>query len=203
MGDHAGFLNEAGYGVLMLDMRAHGESSGDRRMSGWPDTVDVAAQVDFLTGQPDIEHIGIIGFSTGAQVAARAAADLSQIEAIVLDGPSPATGGDVRPLTDDHALFVFWYVTYSLIDQALALTLDIDVPEAVVDALARIEDRPVLVIAGAKERPEPDYGKAYREALGDNGELWLIDGATHGTTWYVAPEYGERVIAFFDAAFAG
>lgn len=188
MGEHAAFLNAAGYGVLMVDMRGHGESTGGRRINGWPDTADVAALVEFLAQRPEVAHIGVIGFSTGAQVAARAGADLPQIEALVLDGPSPATGRDVRPLVDTHPWYGFWYVSVSLADRLMALTMRVDVPEAVVDALDRIEDRPVLVIAGAAERPEPDYAKAYRDALGDNGELWLIDGATHGQTWRVAPD---------------
>lgn len=197
---HAAYLNAAGYGVLMIDLRGHGESIHDHRSLGWEDPADISALVAFLAQRPEVEHIGVLGFSSGARIAALAAADLPQIEALVLDGPSPLTGGDVRPLARKHALYVFWYVTYNLVDEVAERALGMDEPPAVVDALARITDRPVLVIAGAKERPEPDYGRAYRDALGDNGDLWLITGATHGKTWTVAEDYGARVVAFFDSA---
>ncbi|HLA43691.1 MAG TPA: alpha/beta fold hydrolase, partial [Aggregatilineales bacterium] len=83
-------LAGTGYGVLMYDMRGHGESDGNSRSFGWKDVPDVLAAVDFLQKQPDVEKIGILGHSVGAQVTVRAAAQTDEIEAVIMDGVSSA-----------------------------------------------------------------------------------------------------------------
>lgn len=87
--EHAEFLAQEGYGVLLYDMRGHGESSSKYRSGGWADVDDVAAAVEFLMSQRENrpEHIGILGFSTGGQVALRATAQIDQLQAVVADGP--------------------------------------------------------------------------------------------------------------------
>ena len=45
---HANILVKAGYGVLMYDERASGESEGQRRSYGWEDAQDVGGALDFL-----------------------------------------------------------------------------------------------------------------------------------------------------------
>ena len=45
---HAEVLVEAGYGVLMYDERASGESGGTVRSFGWQDGADVGGAVEYL-----------------------------------------------------------------------------------------------------------------------------------------------------------
>lgn len=203
LGEHAVFLNDAGYGVLMVDLRGHGESAEVYRSEGWEDVRDIPALVAFVQSHADVRHIGILGHSVGGHIALRAAADLPEIEAVVADGTPSATARDYTTLLDDHPLFWFWYLTYSIAEQAMALGLDIDTPEAVIDALPRLRNRPVLLIAGGAERPEPDFAREFHARLGDDAELWVIRDAGHGGTWRTAHEaYVQRVVGFFDAAFA-
>jgi len=63
--EHAEFLAQEGYGVLLYDMRGHGKSGGKYRSGGWADVDDVAAAVQFLMSQSESrpEHVGILGFS--------------------------------------------------------------------------------------------------------------------------------------------
>ena len=48
---HAQTLVKAGYGVLLYDERASGESAGQRRSFGWEDPIDVGGALT-LSGQP-------------------------------------------------------------------------------------------------------------------------------------------------------
>jgi hypothetical protein len=68
---HAGVLAQAGYGLLMYDERASGESDGEHRSYGWEDPADVGGALEYLSGLPKVEYdrIGIAGCSIGGQIA--------------------------------------------------------------------------------------------------------------------------------------
>ncbi len=63
----AQFLAQAGYGVLLFDLRAHGESDGTL-FPMTDDSQDVAPVVAYLQGRQDVdpERIGAVGLSLGA-----------------------------------------------------------------------------------------------------------------------------------------
>ncbi len=73
----ARFLRAAGYGVLLIDLPAHGESPGARIGFGAHEAAGVLAALRFLRGELPGEPIGVIGVSLGAA-------------ALVLSRPSPA-----------------------------------------------------------------------------------------------------------------
>ncbi|GAB4512527.1 MAG: hypothetical protein OHK0046_12200 [Anaerolineae bacterium] len=60
-------LHDHGYGVILFDLRAHGESEGTVFTQGW---LDIRAAVDYLTSQ-GVERIGAYGFSLGANMVLR------------------------------------------------------------------------------------------------------------------------------------
>jgi dipeptidyl aminopeptidase/acylaminoacyl peptidase len=76
----AAMLAEAGYGVLMFDLRAHGESEGDL-FTLWQAGDDVLGAVDYLQGRPEVDsnRIGVWGFSAGAVASVHAAAQSDAI----------------------------------------------------------------------------------------------------------------------------
>jgi pimeloyl-ACP methyl ester carboxylesterase len=200
MVDHARYLAEAGYGVLMVDLRAHGESEGEQRSWGWQDVRDIPGAVAYLHSRPEVQHIGILGHSIGGQVALRAAADLADIEAVVADGPSLATAADIWA-AEHTVTAAFWYVTYSLSDRVLSRYVDEPIPTAVIDIMPRLAGRPLFVIAAGSDPDEVPRARAYLAAVQSPKTLWVIPEASHGQTWRVRPEeYAQRVIAFFDAA---
>lgn len=64
----AAALHQAGYAVLMFDLRNHGASQASRPMSmGWMEAQDVAAAGEVLASRPEVdeERVGVIGFSLG------------------------------------------------------------------------------------------------------------------------------------------
>lgn len=78
---HAKQLTEAGYGVLMYDECASGESTGTYRSYGWEDHLDVKAAIQFIHSQNPKEHIGAAGCSTGASIVVYSAALYPDLEA--------------------------------------------------------------------------------------------------------------------------
>jgi len=59
-------LSRLGYAVLLIDLPAHGESSGERLTFGAKKAAGVTTAVAFLRGKLPGERLGIIGVSLGA-----------------------------------------------------------------------------------------------------------------------------------------
>src|SRR5205823_4532680 len=76
MVERARFLKVAGYSVLLVDLPAHGESSGDRITFGVREGAGVTAALAYLRQQLPGERVGVIGVSLGAA-------------SLVLSRPSP------------------------------------------------------------------------------------------------------------------
>ena len=86
----AKLLARHGYGVLLFDRRGEGESEGDPNTFGWQGERDIHAAVAFLQRQPDVDpgRIGGIGLSVGGEMMIEAAAESSDLRAIVSEGAS-------------------------------------------------------------------------------------------------------------------
>ena len=72
----AEFLSSAGYPVLMISLRAHGDSSGDSNDIGYSARHDVVAAVEFLERKHPGRPIVVMGVSLGSAAAIFAAQEL-------------------------------------------------------------------------------------------------------------------------------
>ncbi|WP_221469241.1 alpha/beta hydrolase [Cohnella nanjingensis] len=65
---YAGPLHEAGFAVLLYDVRAHGDSGPHRAPSGLLFYQDIEAAIAWLNRRPDVDaaRIGVLGHSLGA-----------------------------------------------------------------------------------------------------------------------------------------
>jgi pimeloyl-ACP methyl ester carboxylesterase len=93
---YAESLVKAGYGIFMIDLRAHGSSDGDTSTYGLREAEDVAGAVDYLLHRLDVngQKIGALGVALGAQAALHGALKTDCIRALALDGLGPATLSD-------------------------------------------------------------------------------------------------------------
>lgn len=95
-------LREAGYAVLAIDLRGHGDSGGTQAWGRMPQDV-VAAQV-FISRQPEVDkgRIGIVGASIGANLALDYAASHGVVRSVVLLSPGLDYRGvrTERPMQD-------------------------------------------------------------------------------------------------------
>jgi len=196
-------LARHGYGVLLYDLRGHGESGGVERAFGWEDVPDVQTALAFLSNREEIdpERIGILGFSLGGQIALRAAAEYEQIKAILADDPGFVSANDApRPVNGKQGLM---YLVNWLDGRLVSLWTGTPIPPGVPEVLGEIPPRPILFI----DTGEGD-GRAlvrhFYELAGEPKELWEIPETYHGGQFKARPEeYEERMIAFFDAALLG
>jgi pimeloyl-ACP methyl ester carboxylesterase len=83
-------LHDAGYHVLMLDLRNHGCSgSGPTVAFGADEARDLLGAVDYLRGREgvDARHIGVLGYSMGANAVMFACAESQGIRAAIAVQP--------------------------------------------------------------------------------------------------------------------
>lgn len=204
---YAETLVGAGYGVLLYDERASGESTGDRRSYGWEDAPDVGAAVQFIkdrTAEPQ-PRTGICGCSTGAQIALQGAALYPDIQAVWADGPSNIRAADNPPPQNPITGLVV--ASNYLLDWMYERRLDIPAPPPMIERIGEIAPRPVMLVGGGTEvglfGSEAPRVERYASFAGPNARVWIIEEAIHCNGPEKQPaEYAQRLVEFFDAALA-
>lgn len=209
---------EAGFDVLVFDLRGHGSSSGDRLGLGWHERRDLRAAVNLLLDRGFISGtIGVHGGSYGAAVALLSAAAIPEIGAVVA-GSAFADMRDVMDAQIEDRTGVPSWLSKQVLRPGLAFValhfygLDLDVisPERAVPDIA---PRPILFIHGSED-PVIPIEHAYRlrgASRNPSDELWVLPlpGHTSGVrlpgkpceTKEVSPlreTYLRKVVAFFD-----
>lgn len=204
---HAKQLVKAGYGVLLYDERASGESEGTRRSYGWEDPRDVEGAIRFIEAGSNngSERIGIAGCSVGAQIALQSTAYSPEIEAVWADGPATVRAKDL-PAPKNPLVALIILGNYSL-DWMYAQALDMDAPSAMIDIIDNIEPRPIMLVGGGSPQPltgsEAEMMVAqYARYAGPHAQTFIIPEAVHCDGPAHRPdEYASRMIEFFDTAF--
>jgi fermentation-respiration switch protein FrsA (DUF1100 family) len=161
--------------------------------------MDVEAALDFALAQEGVEHVGAWGGSMGAATLILAAAENSEIEALVADSAYPSLE-DVMHLNMPVKFFqpfvLFWGEYYS------GAEIDDVNPELVI---GKISPRPVLVIDGW-EGGAIAMNSPYRlyEAANEPKEIWVEESVPHlGMFANNQQRYENKVIRFFDAWLEG
>ena len=150
---HAEQLVNAGYGVLMYDERASGESEGTRRTYGWEDPRDVQGAIRFIeTGSGNSGgRIGIAGCSIGAQISLQSAAYYPEIGAVWADGPSSVRARDL-PAPKNPIMALIILGNYSL-DWMFEIRLGTDAPAPMIEIIDNISPRPIMLVGGGQPQP--------------------------------------------------
>ena len=202
---HAQQLVNAGYGVLMYDERASGESTGDYRSYGWEDTHDVKAAIHYIQGRKQNSNVGIAGCSIGASIAVYSAALYPEIGAAWGDGNSSVRAQDIS--APKNILVAALIAGNYTLDWMYTVRLGIEPPTPLIEVIDEIAPRPLMLVGGGTSLPflgsEGElYTHRFAELAGSNAQAWIIPEATHCDGPYVRPEeYSTRLIEFFDLAF--
>ena len=174
----ARFLSRLGHNVLLVDLPAHGESTGDRITFGPGEAMGVqAALADMKRTWPG-EALAVIGVSLGAAATVMAGPD-DHVHAVVLESMYPTIDDAVAdrlriylgPWGPALAPLLLWQFSWRIGVATSALRP--------VDQIAALH-APVLIASGALDRRTPlSETQRIFDAAAPEKELWIVDGAAH------------------------
>jgi dipeptidyl aminopeptidase/acylaminoacyl peptidase len=192
-------LARHGYGFLVYDSRANGESDGDITTWGDRERRDVVAALDFVCARPEIDprRIALLGFSIGGSSAALVAASDTRVRAAIL---APVW----TSLSDELWSKGGWFPFLTHAPWVLGLArAGVDVGAVrPIDHIADVSPRPIFFITGTNDgdTPVPVTQRMF-DAAREPKRLWIVPGADHGQYLNTAPaEYESRITAFLDDA---
>ncbi|HEX5909713.1 MAG TPA: alpha/beta fold hydrolase [Thermoleophilaceae bacterium] len=198
---HARMLARHGYGVLIFDRRGEGHSDGDPNSYAWSDGErDLRAAVDFLQRRPDVDpgRIGGLGLSVGGETFLQAAAHDRDIRAVVSEGASARSFGELRSVPGSAPLTA---ATMAGITAGTAVFSNATPPPHLKDLVGRIAPRPMLLIYATEGTggEEHTFNRAYHRAARAPKAIWEIPESGHVGGLEARPrEYERRVAGFFD-----
>jgi len=196
-------LARYGYHVLLLDLRAHGESEGDEITFGYREALDVQAAVDYLKKRPEIKQIGAVGYSLGGAAVIRAAATNNNLGPLVIISSYSSLTDAINDGFDKFCDLPKWIFAPLLVKTGEHnLDIKIDQVDSVRD-LAALSPRPILIMHSRDDNLFPvEHAYKMYQAAPDPKELFLITGYEHNDTrLYYKDDYQKYIVKFFDNAF--
>ncbi len=190
----------AGYAVMMFDMRGCGQSGDGAGSAGQREQRDLLGALDYLAnlGVPRV-NIGVIGFSLGAVVSLMACSAPGTAGAVVAD----SAFADLQLRIDQEMVGMSAPARLFRPGMRIAARLLYRLDIGSVSPMRRIghSDTPVLLIHGERDDLVPliHFRLLSRALEAGVGETWLVDGAGHVKAYRSDPdEYARRVCEFFE-----
>jgi uncharacterized protein len=180
--EFSSFLPGEGVSVLLFDYRGFGKSDLARGRLVRDDLVtDTLAALKAVRARADVDpgRVGVYGVSLGAVIGLAAAAEDRGVRAVV----SVSAFDSWRGIAADHG-------------GSLAARL-IPTGREARDAIAKLGDRPLLLVHGEMDEIVPvahaQRLKAAADAAGVAAEVVIDPGADHNSIVYTSPELRARI----------
>ena len=196
MYDTARMLRRAGYGVLLYDARATGESEGETTSVGYYETADLTAAVRFLR-ERRVEQIACLGQSQGGATILLAAAKLQGVKCVIAQSSYDTILNAIDRRYREYFRIPGWMGGALLIffaEQKLGIDAEAISPLKEITKLPC----PLLLISGSADTRTlaADSERLY-DAAPPPKELWMVEGGGHEDLFARTPqEYERRVLTF-------
>ncbi|WP_165767250.1 alpha/beta hydrolase [Parendozoicomonas haliclonae] len=191
-------LGEAGFPMLLIDLRNSGDSEASFNSMGFHEQKDVQAAVEYLQNRGK-DRIGVVGYSMGASTSIMAMADnplikagwfdsgFTDLDTIILDRGALDYGLPRNALFSGMVRF-FYELRGDLETEGWT-------PVAVI---ASIAPRPVFIVHGTADSDVPvAHGRALYEAAKQPKTYWEIPGGEHTRAWQADPKLSAQLIQQF------
>jgi alpha-beta hydrolase superfamily lysophospholipase len=203
----AEMLSNAGYPVMLISCRAHGDSSGQTNDFGWSAKQDVIAAVKWVAAKNPRPRIVVWGASLGSAAAIFAAAELDQsVSGYILECPYQDLETAVWHRLEHYLPPVLDGVAYL----GMRLAAGVILPQIEqISPLNHIEtiphQVPILILAGGMdERARPDEARALHSRVSSHCQLEIIEQGDHLQLQRAAPqEYQNLALKFLDQISTG
>ena len=209
--DYAKFIYDAGYTPIIVDMRAHGNSTGESLSFGYNEPLDVIAVIDYISADNDLKDkpIVIYGLSMGGSVAINTAALSDKVDGIIAISPYKSIQGQVSDyMARDGASSLFIKSFMPAINLKLRMKFKTNPKiNSPINQISKMRDIPMLIIHGDNDT-QTNYNHSeelYSKSVSSNKQLWIVEDAEHLIVDNVLAESSEdyrlRVIEWLDAIY--
>lgn len=202
----AAMLHDHDYAVLLLDLRAHGESGGEFKSFGYYEALGVLAAVDYLVANQGIPaaRVGLIGHSLGGAAVIRAASLRQAPHPLIVVSTYQSLEAAIDDAFDDFATLPSWpfapIITWAA-ERRLGLDRDLLDLTRMLEGMA---PRQTLLIHGTADDILPLYHHQALCRAAPWATCWELPGMGHESPARFDPEaYEERMIGFFNEALLG
>lgn len=209
--EHAAVLVEHGYGVLLFDLRNHGESDGTITTLGYVEHEDVLAALRYLREQPEVNpaRIALFGQSMGGAAVIRATAQIANggVDDLTPDVRAVIVESTFSTLEENISQGVQTYTGMPSFPFAPMILLfgQLEAGASIgqvrpIDQLAGLAPRPILILHGEQDRLiDADNAERLYAAAQEPKELVLFPSAGHAATLENNRElWQRRVIGFLN-----
>ncbi len=197
-------LHQHGFGVLLFDLQAHGESVGQRITFGYREGMDAASAVAFLKTRAPRERIGAIGVSLGGAACLLGPEPLD-VDALVLESVFP----DIGAALDDRLRARLGPIAGQVAAAVITPLFRLQMPAVLGANFADLRpiDRigsaraPLLVASGTSDAYTPiGEATALFDAAHQPKIFWPVPGATHQDLESYDPvAYWQHMLPFLAA----
>ena len=192
-------LAEEGWRCVLVDLRGHGRSTGDRIYYGVREVEDLRQLLSHLDASPgEAGPVAVLGYSYGASLALRWQSVDPRITSAVAIAPYAVLSNAVLNVRREYA---------PLLPEACVRAGVAKLPAVLGVPPDDLDPRRVLtpgttsalLIAGANDRITPvDDVRDLQELLGPHSELVIVPGATHESLPFCVAETSTAVVTWLD-----
>ena len=198
--ERAAHFHQKGYAGFLFDFRRHGESKGELSSIGYLERLDVLGAIQYIRQNLQIKApIVTWAVSMGTAATMLAAVDTDQMDGLILDSSFLSFEHTIT----HHAQLYFGLPKFPIVDEIIAFTKwQIGFTKEAFDmrrAIQKIDDCPVLFIAGERDRRMPPEisQELFELSNSTHKKIVVIPQATHGAAHRMHPELYENEINSF------
>jgi len=173
-------MHDRGFNVLLIDLRAHGNSGGNIFSPGILSVSDVKAVLDTLLAIPFSNHVAIFGSGLSSAIALQSALYDGRADALVLQCPFNNFSDWVKKYARQKwgpGYFIF----HSVLQRKLEDLMLMQLKDFTMAGMSSLDETPLLLIAAGDDNlynPIDSYA-VYDSSAAEKKDLFLIKKSTH------------------------
>lgn len=208
---HSKWMKNKGYATILLEVRGHGKSEGNKVCFGYEETKDVKAVVDYIRGRDEYQGVPIVvqGVSMGGASAINAFGQIEEIDAVIAMSAYSSAEEVVWDLEgQNHVPGVLRWIQRPLIKLAFEFCFGSEAVDEMkpIKQITKANGRPVLLIASSGDNDGvPAVSTQRLKNAYELAQVWIRDSWEHFVVkncdfYHVEEdtEYCERILTFLD-----